>query len=100
MAGYTTACDDKCGCGLRGCERLQHEAACNSAEHKFLAGSGCNQLVPDDCAGKQIDLGDAVLVAQCQAQLGPLVTTTIGTALLAWLAWVPLLWRLVPVGTE
>jgi hypothetical protein len=94
-------CDDKCGCGVHGCDHLKQEAACNSVEHKYYAGSSCGQnSLPDSCAGKQPDFADAILLAQCETALGPAVATTIGTAVMSWLAWVPLLWRLVPQGTE
>lgn len=94
-------CDDKCGCGIHGCDHLKREAACGGAEHRYLHHSSCGHFTPDSCAGtNHPGFADSVLLAQCERALGPAVATTLATAVLSWLSWVPLLWRLVPQGTD
>jgi len=100
IAHGVSGCEDQCGCGIKGCKTLEAEAECNSFEHKQLATSECRHLTPANCAGKTVTVSNAILNAQCNGHLGPAVATTIATAALAWLAWVPLLVQIKYYHTE
>lgn len=91
-----SGCEDKCGCGVKGCKHLHEHANCNSDAAQKLKNSLCGETygsVSHCGAVGQPDRLPAAQFGQCEIGLPPDIGTTVGVTVLSYLAWVPLLAR-------
>ena len=87
-------CIDKCGCGTKGCEMLRANAQCNSfADHAWRTSKCGTPAGVLDCGYQPIrhNPAEELKIARCELGVGPRTATTVATAALAFLAWLPLL---------